>query len=200
MIMPTDAVIPDDLVDAEADAALAWLDADMDDEALAAARRAAVHVEELPAPGAGDEDAREAAARRNRVHALLGEAAWRRRAWEEVTRAYASLVDEPSTAARDRAVFAHRYGVALDKRGDLEGAAQAFEKTVAENAAAGDIRTNTWRILAGVYQRLGDPERAARLAERLERWRADLRRGGTGRLPELDPETESALRVLGYVE
>jgi arylsulfatase A-like enzyme len=45
-----------------------------------------------------------------------------------------------------------------------------------------------------------DPERAARFAERLERWRADLSRGGTGRLPELDPETESGLRALGYVE
>ena len=45
-----------------------------------------------------------------------------------------------------------------------------------------------------------DPERAAQLAERLERWRAEIRPGDAGPLPELDPETESGLRALGYVD
>lgn len=45
-----------------------------------------------------------------------------------------------------------------------------------------------------------DPERAAGLAERLERWRAELRRGTMGPLPELDAETKSGLRALGYLD
>jgi arylsulfatase A-like enzyme len=45
-----------------------------------------------------------------------------------------------------------------------------------------------------------DPDRAARLGERLERWRAEIRHGGTGSLPKLDPETESGLRALGYID
>jgi arylsulfatase A-like enzyme len=45
-----------------------------------------------------------------------------------------------------------------------------------------------------------DSERAARLGERLDRWRAEVRRGSAGPLPELDPETRSGLRALGYID
>jgi tetratricopeptide (TPR) repeat protein len=135
-----------------ADAAEAWLAADDSEQALYAARRAAVH--------ASEGDVADAAVRA-RVFLALGAAAWRRRAWADVARAYGALLERGDAPSSDRAVYAHRLGIALDKQGDLDGAVAALARVVEEADAAGEALATSWRVLAGLHERLGDSLRAA---------------------------------------
>ncbi|RMH44440.1 MAG: hypothetical protein D6689_02335, partial [Deltaproteobacteria bacterium] len=143
-----------DALSAFADAAEAWLDADDPAEALSYARRAAVFAE-------GVDDAASA----ERALRALGRAAWRRRAWSDVAAAAARLLagDPPPD---DAAVWSYRMGVALDKCGDLPGAAAALQRAVDDPGAPPEVLGDGLRALAAIWDRLGEPERSARALER----------------------------------
>ena len=130
-----------------------------DEAALAAARldaaEAALAVDDA---AAALETARQVDGGRDpRAAQILGEAAWRARSWDDVVRAYDGLDGAP---AGERVLRAYRLGVAHDKAGRPAEAIAALRAAVNEGAGS-DLAAISWRLLAGLYERVGDSERAA---------------------------------------
>ncbi len=196
---------PDERMAAETEAAAAWLAAENHDDALAAAHRAVDLADQL-AGEAPAEVAREA-------RAILGEAAWRRREWNEVDRAYAETADDPAWPSDQRATFSYRLAVARVERSDVEGAMAALRRAVAEPDAPGEVRGSSYRLLANLCQRLDQPIAAAEALEALaddpdaeisEGARADawyrageIYRQHPERAGDAERCLEAALRVVG---
>jgi len=131
-------------------AARAWLAADRPDEGLRLAQQAA---SDLDAAGGVEY---------SETWLTLGDAAWQKRAWSLVIQACDRLRRGTFDVAKELiAKHAHRSGIAFDETGDLEAAAEMFQEVVAMDSVSGDLRANTWRLLAGVYERLDRNEEAA---------------------------------------
>ncbi|HTJ47045.1 MAG TPA: hypothetical protein VL463_33315, partial [Kofleriaceae bacterium] len=139
----------DERAAADAEAAQAWLAADEPAAALPHGTRAAAQLEMTEPP----QDLR------RRVLETLGEAAWRQRAWGEVVRAYSQLAREPVAA------FALRLAVAADKLGDGDAAIDALERLVAMPDAPRELIGQARRMLADLYERADEPDRAAAALE-----------------------------------
>ncbi len=147
------ATAPAERAAATIEAAEAWLAADNTEEALAAASSALSLYSADPAL-------------RVRTLTTLGEAAWRRRAWEDVARAYTRILSETHPElARTRPILFHRLAIARDRMGDAAGARTAFEEVASDPAAPGDLRASSWRNLAQLHERVGQLALAARAFE-----------------------------------
>lgn len=148
------ATAPFERAVATTQAARAWLEADRSDEALRLAQRAA---EELSSAGGVEY---------SETWLTLGDAAWRNRAWSLVIQAADRIrggeFDVPDTVV---ASSVHRAGIAFDETGNLDDAARYFEMVTAMDEAPQELRANTWRLLASVYERLDRHEDAASALE-----------------------------------
>jgi tetratricopeptide (TPR) repeat protein len=158
---------PEDRAEAEAEAVQAWLDAGDAQVALHVAENAVAALAGQVAPEAPE-------ARRLRL--LLGETAWRRRAWPTVIEVYAPLVlDEPETAAAvsdptaPLNVWAHRLGVACEAEAKYEAAIRAFDIAVRAEGATPLQRLESYRALARAHEHAGAVQEAARTFEALAR-------------------------------
>jgi Tfp pilus assembly protein PilF len=140
---------------AEADAAEAWLAADEAAAALPHGERAAAQLATGP----------EAPQLRRRVLELLGEAAWRQRAWGDVAAAYRPLLDDAPSLATP--VFTYRLAIAADKLGDADAATAALERLSALPEAPGELIGHARRVLADLYERADRPAEAAAVLEAL---------------------------------
>jgi tetratricopeptide (TPR) repeat protein len=158
---------PEDRAEAEAEAVQAWLDAGDAQVALHVAENAVAALAGQVAPEAPE-------ARRLRL--LLGEAAWRRRAWATVIEVYAPLVlDQAETAASTPDptaplnVWAHRLGVACEAEARYDAAIRAFEFAARAQGATPLQRLESYRALARAHEHAGAVEEAARTFEALAR-------------------------------
>ncbi len=140
---------------AEADAAEAWLAADEAAAALPHGERAAAQLALGP----------EVPQLRRRVLELLGEAAWRQRAWADVAAAYRPLLADPPSLATP--VFTYRLAIAADKLGDADAATAALERLGAMPDAPGELVGHARRVLADLYERAERPAEAAAALEAL---------------------------------
>ncbi|MCG8422255.1 MAG: hypothetical protein MJE77_30405 [Proteobacteria bacterium] len=150
---------------AEADAAAAWLDADDVENAFHAATRAAEALVEADR----DDDAASPELRRQ-VLGLLGDAAWRQRAWPDVVLGYESLASGQlgdALPADRRATCRYRLGTALHRVGDDQRALAVFDDLLAEEQLVGELRQAVWRGLADIHERAGNHLVAARAHESL---------------------------------
>ncbi|HWN71998.1 MAG TPA: hypothetical protein VNM90_30370, partial [Haliangium sp.] len=156
---------PEDRAEAEAEAVQAWLDAGDAQVALHVAENAVAALDGSVAPGAPE-------ARRLRL--LLGEAAWRRRAWPVVIDVYAPLaLDESEAASADPTaplnVWAHRLGCACEAEGEHDDAIRAFDIAVRAQGATPLQRLESYRALARAQEHAGAVAEAARTFEALAR-------------------------------
>ncbi|HVK72570.1 MAG TPA: hypothetical protein VM734_04595 [Kofleriaceae bacterium] len=139
-------------------AAAAWIAAD---DAGAALRHAQAAVAALPAT----DDAAGAAvdpALRARVHLVLGEAAWRQRAFAEVARAYEALLADDDGGA-ERPIAQLRLAVAAERRGEAAIAIALLDR--AAPVLTGDAQGQAYRLLAELHEKKGDPLAAAAALE-----------------------------------
>jgi len=186
---------------ASTQAARAWLEADRPDDALRLAQQAA---SDLDAAGGVEY---------SETWLTLGDAAWQKRAWSLVIQACDRLRRgtfdvTPDVIAR----HVHRAGIAFDETGDLDAAAEMFEEVVAMEGTSRDLRANTWRLLAGVLERLerneeaatalesfaADSEADAPKATRADAWyrAGELYRRIPERMSEAERCLESALKLV----
>jgi tetratricopeptide (TPR) repeat protein len=161
----TQVADPEDRAEAEAEAVQAWLDA--------GDAQVALHVaENAVAAMAGQVSADAPEARRLRL--LLGECAWRRRAWPTVIEVYAPLVfraaeaeaEDPTTPPN---VWAHRLGCACEAEGKYGDAIRAFESAARAEGATPLQRLESYRALARAQEHAGAVEDAARTFESVAR-------------------------------
>jgi tetratricopeptide (TPR) repeat protein len=156
---------PEDRAEAEAEAVQAWLDAGDAQVALHVAESAIAALAGQVAPGTPEA---------RRLQLLLGEAAWRRRAWPAVVEVYAPLVlDETEATAADPTaplnVWAHRLGCACEAEGKYAAAIRAFEIAVRAQGATPVQRLESYRALARAHEHAGDVPESARTFEALAR-------------------------------
>lgn len=147
-------------LEAETGAARAWLEAGEAADALDAARRAVAMSYQL------DEVDADATRAIDGAHEALADAAWRKRAWDDVARGYERLADAPcDSAARARRLA--RYGVALRALDRRDAARDALARALDEADAPPDIRGEAARELSELLQAGGDPAGAAAVLERM---------------------------------
>ena len=147
-------------LEAETGAARAWLEASEAAAALDAARRAVAMSYQLDEVDADTTRAIDGA------HDALADAAWRKRAWDDVARGYERLADAPCDSA-GRARRLARYGVALRALDRRDPARDALTRALDEEDAAPDIRTEAARELSELLQTGGDPAGAAAVLEQM---------------------------------
>jgi len=151
---------PIDRVEAEAEAAAAWLAADQPAEALAHGARAQAQLSPAGAP----------TALRREVLITLGEAAWRQRAWPDVVRAYRGWLEDPGPDTSRRATFGYRLAVAADRSGDQPIALAALRPLIDDSDATRgtnpELRAQALRLFADLAERAGDLIDAATALER----------------------------------
>ncbi len=147
-------------LEAETGAACAWLEAGEAAAALDAARRAVALSYQL------DEVDADATRAIDGAHDALADAAWRKRAWDDVARGYERLADAPcDSAARARRLA--RYGVALRALDRRDAARDALAGALDEADAPADVRTEAARELSELLQADGDPAGAAAVLDRM---------------------------------
>lgn len=160
------ATTPEQRVAAESAAADAWLRASDTGEAIAAAQRAVDALAEADAQGIAIADGV-----RRRALELSGDMAWRRRVWKQVEVAYRALgelaANSADVAEPLRVLYNYRLACALDALGETEAAIARFLDVVAVKGTPSDIRTNAWRSLGKLYERVGELFQAARTYETL---------------------------------
>jgi|GEM_PF-5632763 len=154
---PSDAAI-----EALLAASRAWLDAGLPERALPVARRADVLAGDVGEKA----DTGTAIDLRLSVYTVLGEAAWRRRAWEDVSRTCELRIAQ-ETSGKRRASLGHRLGVALEALGQRDRAVEVLERATAEAEGSSDDLQACWKALASAYERRGEPMNAARAYEAL---------------------------------
>ncbi len=135
-------------------AAAAWIRAD---DAAAALRHAQAAMAALAEADTCDDP--EVA---GRVAAVLGDAAWRQRAFADVTRAYEALLAGPHPEA-ERATAQLRLATAAERGGDSARATALLAE--AAPALAGDAKGQAYRLLAELHEKKGDPLAAAAALE-----------------------------------
>ncbi len=147
-----------DRVATENAAAAAWLAADEPAAALPHGARAHAELRPDVPP-----------ALRREVLVTLGEAAWRQRAWPDVTRAYRGLLDDPGDELPRVPVFRYRLAVAADRTGDPGVALSALRPLVIDletaRGTAPELRGQALRLYADLAERAGDLPGAAAALE-----------------------------------
>ena len=136
-------------VESEAAAAAAWLEADDASTALAHGTRAHASLDAaVPSP------------LRRAVLTVLGEAAWRQRAWPEVALAYRGLAQDTPIDPANLGTYLYRIAVAADRSGDSGLAVQTLrplaEDAELARATSAEIRSQALRLFAELAERAGD--------------------------------------------
>ena len=145
-------------VEHEVAAAAAWLAADEPASALPHGARAHADLDLGVPPHL-----------RREVLTTLGEAAWRQRAWPDVIRAYAGLLDDPQSEPAKRGVSRYRLAVAADRTGDATLALDTLRPFAGDvevsRATAPDLRGQALRLFSDLAERSGDLGGAAAALE-----------------------------------
>lgn len=153
-----------DSMEARVHSVAAWLEAGDAQAALEAARRAvATSYLEPTDLAATDEPVWSALI--DDAHAALGDAAWRKRQWDDVARGYVRLLEVGPASERSRRSY--RYGVARRAMGDEIAARRALTTALEAEVVPPDVRANAARELADLHLRAGHQVAAARTLEAL---------------------------------
>ena len=145
-------------IESETAAAAAWLEADDAAAALSHGERAHARL-----------DAAVPSHVRRDVFAMLGEAAWRQRAWPDVIRAYRGLVEDRPVDPTKHGTYLYRLAVAADRTGDGGLAIQTLrplaEDAELSHATSPEMRGQALRLFADLAERAGDLASAASALE-----------------------------------